>query len=130
MIFFHEDYYCQQEILPLAALEFCLEEIEKIKDFSVAHRASDGLGWTAIYKINNPPQRLSELGITLNTFGAVMTAELPEVRAIYSGNGPGFFSRTRCRRTRGYGFNCTAVIYADWNRDKIIEHILVWYNHG
>ena len=58
---FHEDDYCQIEILPLAALEFCRREIEKIDAFSKEH--FDGVGWTAMYMRKEQPHPFSELAL-------------------------------------------------------------------
>lgn len=40
--FFHKDDYCQYEILPLTARDFCLEEMAKITAFEKEHRIQSG----------------------------------------------------------------------------------------
>ena len=37
-IYFHEDDYCQLEVLPLAARQFCLQEMGEIDAFAEEHR--------------------------------------------------------------------------------------------
>lgn len=58
--FFHEDDYCQREILPLAAKSFCLRQIKEINDFSKMHRAANGL-YTDIYIREKPTHVIEEL---------------------------------------------------------------------
>jgi hypothetical protein len=41
-VYFHEDDYCQQEVLPLTALDFCSKQIKEIDEFAVAHLAPGG----------------------------------------------------------------------------------------
>ena len=61
--FFHEDDYCQVEVLPITARGYCLAEMGRIDDFADAHL--DGAGWTAMYVRGESPQPLASLGITL-----------------------------------------------------------------
>lgn len=47
--YFHEDDYCQVEILPLENWAYCAKELGLIADFSGKHLAPDGGGWTKMY---------------------------------------------------------------------------------
>lgn len=39
--YFHEDDYCQWEVLPIEANDFCLKQMGKIKDFAEEHEFND-----------------------------------------------------------------------------------------
>ena len=65
--FFHEDDYCQREILPLAAKSFCLRQIKEINDFSQMHRAANGL-YTDIYIREKPTHVIEELVCVLSDY--------------------------------------------------------------
>lgn len=60
-IYFHEDDYCQAELLPLTAKNFCLKQIGVINDFAEEH--TGGAGFTDIYVSENSPHSLEELKI-------------------------------------------------------------------
>jgi hypothetical protein len=70
-VYFHEDDYCQQEILPLAALDFCRNQITEIDAFATNHQAPGGIGWTEMYMREDSPEKLSDLGITFESFRAI-----------------------------------------------------------
>ncbi len=57
--YFHEDDYCQIEILPIDNLKFCLKQAGKISEFSEKHQ--NGIGWDAMYVREENPRKLSEL---------------------------------------------------------------------
>lgn len=63
-IYFHEDDYCQIEILPLSLWDYCVEEMKKISDFAVNHQAE--IGWTDIYLREDAPKSLAELSISID----------------------------------------------------------------
>ena len=76
MIFYHEDDYRQQEILPLAALDFCGKQVDEIDDFSTAHAAPDGKGWSEIFVRGKPPRELPDLGIGHDTLSDILQERL------------------------------------------------------
>lgn len=63
-IYFHEDDYCQIEILPLSLWDYCIEEIKKISNFAANHQAE--IGWTNIYLREEAPKSFAELSISIN----------------------------------------------------------------
>ncbi len=60
--FFHEDDYCQREILPLSAKNYCLQQMGEINDFSQEHQSENG-SFTDIFIRENSPHRIEELGL-------------------------------------------------------------------
>ena len=59
--FFHEDDYCQWEILPLTAKAYCLKEMGEIDEFAEAHQA--GTGFTDLYIRDDSPHSIEELSL-------------------------------------------------------------------
>jgi hypothetical protein len=47
-IYFHEDDYCQQQLLPREASAYARAEVQKIGEFAESHRVPGGRGWTDI----------------------------------------------------------------------------------
>ena len=60
--FFHEDDYCQREILPLTAMNFCLKQMGEIDDFSQEHQLESGL-FTDIFIRERTPHEIKDLGL-------------------------------------------------------------------
>lgn len=119
-VYFHEDDYCQQEILPLAALDFCRNQITEIDEFATSHKVPGGIGWTEMFMRENSPEKLSDLGITFELFRAIMKEHLPELPIVYTGYSS---YREQCQRTIGFGHHDDCIIYADWNDREIVEHV-------
>lgn len=59
--FFHEDDYCQCEILPLIAKGFCMKQMGKIEDFAQEHQAN--FGFTDIVVRDDSPHKIEELAL-------------------------------------------------------------------
>ncbi len=119
-IYFHEDDYCQQEILPLSSFEFCREQVNEIDGFSEQHKCPNGLGWTDVFVRKNSPESLGSLAISLNDLRDALGDVLPEIPVIYTGYST---YREKCTRTAGFGFDDDCVVYADWNDSGHIEHL-------
>ena len=119
-VFFHEDDYCQQEILPAAALSYCRSEIEKIDAFASEHRAQDGIGWTDMYVRDAAPQPLVDLNITRERFTELVGAFLEPFEKVTSGAG---IHHEPVANTTAFGYDALCVILADWNASGRVEHI-------
>lgn len=59
--FFHEDDYCQWEILPLTAEDSCMRQMGEIDDFAKGHQV-DG-GFTDMFVCENSPHEIGELAL-------------------------------------------------------------------
>lgn len=70
--FFHEDDYCQREILPLTAKNFCLKQMGEINNFSQEHQLESGL-FTDIFIRENTPHGIEELGLRSEQLNAVLS---------------------------------------------------------
>lgn len=60
--FFHEDDYCQIELLPKSSQAFCLKQMGKIATFSDEH--SSNIGFTDIYLRDETHHTLKELALS------------------------------------------------------------------
>ena len=60
--FYHEDDYCQKEILPLTATNYCINQMNEINDFSQEHQSECG-GFSDIFIREETPHGIDELGL-------------------------------------------------------------------
>ena len=77
-IYFHEDDYCQIEVLPVSNWEHCATQIGEIESFSEAHPAPGGTGWTDMYVREENPFSLRDLGISRTTLASALREALPD----------------------------------------------------
>jgi hypothetical protein len=113
-LYFHEDFYCQVELLPRENFSELEKENEKIEDF--AQRHSDGFGFTDIYVRNGHKIRTSDRKIKLGDFEKVMLEsgfqKHPNVYSGYSSY------EERCKNTLGFELD-SSVVYCDFENDLI-----------
>jgi hypothetical protein len=119
-IYFHEDDYCQQELLPREALEFAETEIKKIAEFAQAHRAPGGAGWTDVYVRPKSPAGFRTLAMTKDDIDAIVSPHLLPFDLVYSGYGS---YRERCRNTAAWGTSQHNAIFADWDNECIVANV-------
>jgi hypothetical protein len=113
--FFHEDDYCQVEVLPSAARGYCLAEMASIDEFSDAHR--DGAGFTDVYVRGEPPQPLASLGITVAALGSAIDPLVPrfvEVQTGYSSY------RQPCPSVVGWGLGDGEALFASVGEGAVV----------
>lgn len=122
-VFFHEDDYCQQELLPAAALDWCSRELGEIDRFSEAHRAADGAGWTDLYVRPNAPAELLALRITREEVAAALGPLLPEFDRVLTGYSS---FREECRNSSAWGTGEGCEFFASWNAEGFVSAI--WTN--
>lgn len=60
--FYHEDDYCQWEILPLTIKGFCLKQMGEIDNFSKEHQLKSGI-FTDIFMWEDSPHGIEELDL-------------------------------------------------------------------
>lgn len=60
--YFHEDDYCQLEVLPLTAKAYCLKEMGQIEAF-VGKLQDEGAGFSDIYLRGDSPHSMEELSL-------------------------------------------------------------------
>jgi hypothetical protein len=119
-IYFHEDDYCQQELLPREALTYAEAEVKKIGEFADAHRAPDGAGWTEVYVRPKPPVTYRALGMTNEDLDAVISPHLPPFDLVYTGYSS---FRERCTKVAAWGTSQQNALFADWDDNGIISNV-------
>ena len=123
-IYFHEDDYCQIQILPLSLWDYCLSEMNKINEFSNAHKAE--IGWTDIYIREETPQNLTDLAITVEEFKQSVELTLKRYEKVTTG----YSSHVEeCENCLAWGIeDRNFTIFADTNSKNLIN--AVWLEIG
>jgi hypothetical protein len=119
-IYFHEDDYCQQQLLPREAAAYAGAEIQKIGEFADSHRVPGGLGWTDIYVRKEAPVELRTLRIKRQEFAALVSSFLTSFDVVYTGYSS---HREVCRKTGAWGNSQQCALLADWDEDGIIANV-------
>lgn len=119
-IYFHEDDYCQQQIVPQAVEVSTEEELKKISAFSAEHQAPDGVGWTDVYVREEPNLGFGDLGLTKEKFSCLLEGILPRFDTVYTGYSS---FRQECTKTAAWGVSEDCCIYADWDENEIIQNV-------
>jgi hypothetical protein len=119
-IYFHEDDYCQIEILPISNWEHCVSQIGEIESFSEAHRAPEGEGWSEMYMRKENLSTLLELNVSRTVLTTALCEALPECDTVYTGYST---YREKCDHTTAFACSPQVAVFADFNKDNITEHI-------
>jgi hypothetical protein len=119
-IYFHEDDYCQAEILPIGAWDHCQEQLKEIDEFSNAHESPDGMGWTDIYVRSEGPTELNKINLSISSFKKTFEGQLKCFKKVYTGYST---YKDRCNNTICYGYNESCAVFADWNREQMVKHV-------
>ena len=119
-LYFHEDFYCQVELLPMSALESSVGEMKEIEAFSEEHW--DGTAWTALYVRSDNSQHLKSLAIPIESVAAKLDSILEPVAEIYTGYST---YRERCNNTRAWVLPCGTGLLADFDQTGIIAHLWI-----
>jgi hypothetical protein len=119
-IYFHEDDYCQQELLPREALAFVESEIKKSDEFAAAHLAPGGIGWTDISVRQDPPTGFRALKMTREDFDVAISSHLPSFDQVITGYST---FRERCKKAAAWGTSQQNAILIDWDDEGIIKNV-------
>src|SRR5580765_5006845 len=119
-IYFHEDDYCQQELLPREALAFTETEIKKSDEFASAHLAPGGTGWTDLYIRQDPPMTFRALKMTREDFDGAISSHLPSFDHVYTGYSS---YRERWKNAAAWGTSQQNAIFVDWDDEGIINNV-------
>ncbi len=119
-VFYHEDDYCQRELVSEQNWQFCAEQMGRINEFSAAHKAD--MGWTDVYALPANPTPLSTVSITRSNFIACMPSSMAPFDRVFTGYGE---YRTECVRTIAFGPNSLLVAYAELDDKDVVQ--AVWF---
>jgi len=114
-VFFHEDDYCQVEVLPVASRAHCLAEMGHVEAFADAHR--DGAGFTDIYLRGESPLPLASLGITLEELRSAVGPLVPRFAQVFTGYGS---YRELCRSVCGWGLGDGEAMFAGVGEGEVV----------
>ena len=116
-IYFHEDDYCQLEVLPLSAEQFCRREMGEIEEFAKEHR--EGPFYTDMYL----REESSETLLQLNLRPEQLTAALDFLPA-YDLVETGYSSyREECQGTQARGLNEELAVFWSVDEAGLVEAI-------
>ena len=121
--FFHEDDYCQKEILPLTAKNFCLKQMGEINDFFQEHQLGSGL-FTDIFIRENSPHGIEELGLCSEQLNVALSF-LPPYDLVETGYSS---YREKSEATYGRGNGYEQNIFWSINESGVVNAI--WLDIG
>ena len=121
--FFHEDDYCQVEVLPASARGHCLAEMGRIDEFADAHR--DGAGFTDMYVRGEPPVPLASLGTTLQEWEAALGPLVPRFAQVLTGYST---HREPCPSVAGWGFSDGQAVFASVGEGGVVGPVWLSLN--
>ena len=119
-ICFHEDDYCQLELLPDSNWDFCVKQMQKINEFSQAHRAD--IGWTDIFLRSENPSPLSDLKISSSAMVSAINNCMPPFDRVLTGYGN---QLQECKHTIALGPHASLVLFAEIGANDIIK--VAWF---
>jgi hypothetical protein len=127
VVWFHEDDYCQIELLPKSAEDFARRQAGEINQFAEEHKAGD-VGWTDMYTRSEPPASLATIGITLETLATQIPSRLTRYERVTTG----YSTHTvPAPRTIAWGTTGRGVIYANYDRANVIQNVWFgWFTRG
>ncbi len=121
--YFHEDDYCQVEVLPISNLAYCLAEMGLIDDFAAAHAVPGG--FTDLYVRGEARQPLLTFGITLAELQAALDPVLPKVSQVYTGYGS---YQELCPSVVAWGIPRGGTLFASPNTENMIGPIWLLFH--
>jgi len=116
-IYFHEDDYCQIEILPIENLAFCMKQAGLINEFSNEHWT--GAGWADMFVRAENPISLHEKKIPVALLEKTLGNVLPKFDEVYTGYSS---YREKCNHISAFGQNEDIVVFYD-EKDGLVSNI-------
>jgi hypothetical protein len=121
--FFHEDDYCQIEILPASNWNYCLSQLREIGKFSDKH--FEGIGWTDMHIRGESPRQLKSLNINARN----LTSSLSQILVPFERVLTGYSSlREEAEQTMAFGSETSSIIFVEYDLNDIVEAI--WLDFG
>ena len=121
-IFFHEDFYCQMEILPIENLTHCKKELDLIEENT---QVDSDFGFSSIYQREIEEKSLKDLNITIFDIENRFKQSFSPYKKVYTG----FSSyKEKAINTLAYGDRAKNVIFIQHNEKNIITNM--WLNRA
>ncbi len=121
--YFHEDDYCQVEVLPASARTYCLVEMGRIDEFAKAHW--DGTGFTDMYIRRQAPVSLVSLGTTLAEWESAIGPLVPRFTQVLTGYSS---YRESCPSVVGWGLSDGQAVFASVGEAKAVGPVWLSLN--
>lgn len=118
-VYFHEDDYCQIELLPIENIEFCLKQTGLINEFANAHK--EGNSYTDIYMREDNLISMHDKKILITLLENSLDGILPKFDEVCTGYSS---YREKSKHTNAYGQDENVVMFYD-SKDNFINHI--WF---
>jgi hypothetical protein len=107
-------------ILPFANWMFAADQIEAVKAHDKQHRAPDGVGWTAVYRLESPPVSLATLALSRDSFRERLAPLAPQFETVTVKEENGYdFSGNDELSYLGFGPSGRAGIVAECRNGKV-----------
>lgn len=121
-VYFHEDDYCQCEVLPPAAKGYCLREMGEIDAFADGHR--EGQFYTDIYLREDSPHTLREMALRSEQLAAVLDF-LPAFDRVETGYSS---YREECTSTCARGLSDDLAVFWDTDDEGFVKALwtVIW----
>lgn len=121
--YFHEDDYCQIEILPASNWNYYVSQLQKLGRFSDDH--FDGVGWTNMQLRGESPQQMKSLNINAKD----LTSSLSQILVPFDRVLTGYSSlREEAEQTMAFGSETSSIIFVEYDSNDIVEAI--WLDFG
>jgi len=121
-IYFHEDDFCQIEILPVENFEFCAKQAGLIADFADTNRSESG--YTNTYIRSGPPTPLKNKKISKKSLARTLNNVLPKFDEVLTGYSS---YRQKCQFTSAFGYENEVVIFFE-EKNRIVANIWLTLN--
>lgn len=122
-LYFHEDDYCQIELVPVENEKYVKIEIENIDTFSEEHKASDGIGWTDMYIRDDSKQlQLESYKINYLELDKILSNIADRCDKVYTGYST---YREECNNTFGYKLD-EIKTYISFDNNYVTK---IWFDY-
>jgi hypothetical protein len=119
-VYYHEDDYCQLELVAEANRQWCAEQMGQIDEFAAAHKAD--VGWTDVYARPDNPTPLATLNLSRTAFTEAMPASMLPFDRVFTGYST---YRSECKGTIAFGPHDSLVAYVELADDDVVS--CVWF---
>lgn len=112
--YFHEDDYCQTELLPIANHKHCRDQLGVIESFSA--QLETEFGWTDMYVRADAPQTLADTRITAVELQRTLGQFLPTFDRVMTGYST---YKEPCQNTIAFGADTNLILFAEHDGEFI-----------
>lgn len=123
-IYFHEDDYCQIEILPAQNESFCRRQMGLIQGVAQAHAAEGGAGFTELYVREENPISLEDQVLDRKALEAALSPLVPWHELVYTGYSS---YREVCANTHAFAVNEQVALFYSL-KESIVSNIWLLLN--